>query len=178
MAPSGFCPEKRLPRYPFGHAERTCYDVCAEFFSVQKSLPPIFLLHYGNSKLDQIFCKQMPKQVRHDSFFYSPTKPTILQRENASPSLPLPCQQIPSHGGRVSSVRIFLGRTPPWRGQPQGWLRKQWSRKAEPRNGGGAKGLAVELARKCLVEPLGLPSKKKKSTKNRNKCTFLPQNSV
>ncbi|HBB13346.1 MAG TPA: hypothetical protein DCZ76_03610 [Treponema sp.] len=36
MAPSGFCPEKRLPRYPFGHAERTCYDVCAEFFSVQK----------------------------------------------------------------------------------------------------------------------------------------------
>ncbi|HBB13578.1 MAG TPA: hypothetical protein DCZ76_04795 [Treponema sp.] len=43
MAPSGFCPEKRLPRY-----------ACAEFFSVQKSLPPIFLLHYGNSKLSLI----------------------------------------------------------------------------------------------------------------------------
>ncbi len=41
LAPSGFCPEKRLPRY-----------ACAEFFSVQKSLPPIFLLHYGDSKLD------------------------------------------------------------------------------------------------------------------------------
>ncbi|MBR0477232.1 MAG: hypothetical protein IJJ66_10490 [Treponema sp.] len=80
--------------------------------------------------------------------------------------------ELAAYGG------IFLGRTPPCRGQPQGWLRKQWSRKAEPRNGGGAKGLAVELARKCLVEPLGLPSKKKKSTKNRKKCTFLAQNSV
>jgi len=111
-------------------------------------------------------------------FFYSSTKPIILQRENAFPSLPLSCQQIPSHGGRVSSVRIFLGRTPPCRGQPQGWLRKQWSRKAEPRNGGDAKGLAVELAKKRLVERVKAPSKKKKSTKNRNKCTFLPQNSV
>jgi len=55
LAPNGFCPEKRLPRYPFGHAERTCYAVCAEFFSVQKSLPPIFLLHYENSKLDQLY---------------------------------------------------------------------------------------------------------------------------
>ncbi|HBB14108.1 MAG TPA: hypothetical protein DCZ76_07510 [Treponema sp.] len=35
LAPSDFCPEKRLPRY-----------ACAEFFSVQKSLPPISQLQY------------------------------------------------------------------------------------------------------------------------------------
>ncbi|MCR5317204.1 MAG: hypothetical protein K6E22_03170 [Treponema sp.] len=49
---------------------------------------------------------------------------------------------------------------------------------SEGRNGGDAKGLTVELAKKRLVERVKAPSKKKKSTKNRNKFTFLAQNSV
>ena len=49
-----FLPRKKASALPFGHGKRTCYTVCAEFFSVQKSLPPIFLLHYGNSKLNLI----------------------------------------------------------------------------------------------------------------------------
>jgi len=52
------------------------------------------------------------------------------------------------------------------------------SRIGEGRNGGDAKGLTVELAKKRLVEPVKAPSKKKKSTKNRKKCTFLALNSV
>ena len=36
--------------------------------------------------------------------------------------------------------------TPPWRG-PRKRVAKQWRRRPEPRKGGGAKGLTVELAK-------------------------------
>ena len=51
--------------------------------------------------------------------------------------------------------------TPPWRG-PRKRVAEQWSGSgpAEPRKGGGAKALSVELADKRMVERLKVPSKK------------------
>ena len=50
--------------------------------------------------------------------------------------------ELAAYGG------IFLGRTPPWSPVSS----RQAMSVSEGRNGGDAKGLAVELVKKCMVE--------------------------